>query len=66
MRILFGGSNFDGEMGLELIRATPWIDQRAVIGEGDIAFPEILGRTLRGEEATAVESPGSVGRAQPQ
>jgi ribosomal peptide maturation radical SAM protein 1 len=41
VRIVFGGSNFDGEMGLEHIRATPWIDH-AVIGEGDVALPELL------------------------
>ena len=26
VRIVFGGANFDGEMGLEHFRAFPWID----------------------------------------
>ena len=32
--IVFGGANFDGEMGPEYVRAFPWIDY-AVVGEGD-------------------------------
>ena len=38
---VFGGSNFDGEMGLELVRSIDCVDA-AVIGEGDIAFPQLL------------------------
>ena len=37
----FGGANFEDEMGVEYLRALPWIDY-AVTGEGDIAFPALL------------------------
>jgi ribosomal peptide maturation radical SAM protein 1 len=39
--MLFGGANFEGEMGLELVRTVPCIDY-AIIGEGDLSFPEFL------------------------
>lgn len=38
---VFGGANFEGEMGLELVRTVDCIDA-AVIGEGDKAFPRLL------------------------
>jgi ribosomal peptide maturation radical SAM protein 1 len=38
---VFGGANFEGEMGRELARATDCVDY-AVIGEGDEAYPEFL------------------------
>jgi ribosomal peptide maturation radical SAM protein 1 len=38
---VFGGANFDGEMGPELVRAVDCVDF-AVIGEGDEAFPRLL------------------------
>lgn len=38
---IFGGANFDGEMGVELVRTVDCIDA-AVIGEGDKAFPDLL------------------------
>ena len=38
---VFGGANFDGEMGPELVRALDCIDY-AVVGEGDTAFPGLL------------------------
>jgi ribosomal peptide maturation radical SAM protein 1 len=40
---VFGGANFEGDMGVEYVRAFPWIDF-AVLGEGDIAFPELVSR----------------------
>jgi ribosomal peptide maturation radical SAM protein 1 len=39
---VFGGANFDGEMGPELVRTVDCIDV-AVTGEGDRAFPRLLG-----------------------
>ena len=39
--VIFGGANFEDEMGLEYLRALDWIDY-AVIGEGDDAFPALL------------------------
>ncbi len=38
---VFGGANFDGEMGPELVRAIDCIDV-AIVGEGDEAFPSLL------------------------
>ena len=49
VRVVFGGANFDGEMGLEYFRAFPWIDY-VVIGEGEQAFPLLVQRILLGEE----------------
>jgi ribosomal peptide maturation radical SAM protein 1 len=44
---LFGGANFDGEMGLELVRAVDCVDA-AIIGEGDEAFPRLLAALAKG------------------
>jgi ribosomal peptide maturation radical SAM protein 1 len=49
VRIVFGGANFDGEMGLEHFRAFPWIDY-VVIGEGEETFPPLVQQILLGEE----------------
>jgi ribosomal peptide maturation radical SAM protein 1 len=38
---VFGGANFDGDMGRELVRTVDCVDL-AVIGEGDEAFPRLL------------------------
>ena len=51
VRIVFGGANFDGEMGLEQFRAFPWIDY-VVVGEGEEVFP-LLVKKIRGEEETS-------------
>ncbi len=45
VRIVFGGANFDGEMGLEQFRAFPWIDY-VVSGEGEHSFPTLVKRIL--------------------
>jgi ribosomal peptide maturation radical SAM protein 1 len=50
---VFGGANFDGEMGPELVRAADCIDV-AVIGEGDETFPRLLGALAAGTDLTAV------------
>lgn len=50
---LFGGANFEGEMGLEYVRSVPAV-QYAVIGAGDRAFPEFLTAVAGGSD------PGSV------
>lgn len=49
LRIVFGGANFDGEMGLEQLRAFPWIDY-VVVGEGERPFPALVKRILAGRE----------------
>jgi ribosomal peptide maturation radical SAM protein 1 len=56
---LFGGANFDDEMGLEWARAMDCIDY-VVIGEGDQAFPEFLGAVRDGGDPAEV--PGVVCR----
>ena len=50
---VFGGANFDGEMGPELVRAVDCIDI-AVIGEGDETFPRLLGALAAGTDLYAV------------
>jgi ribosomal peptide maturation radical SAM protein 1 len=47
VRIVFGGANFDGEMGLEHFRAFPWIDY-VVVGEGEEVFPVLVRQVLEG------------------
>jgi ribosomal peptide maturation radical SAM protein 1 len=56
---VFGGANYDGEMGPEYVRAFPWIDY-AVVGEGDEALPAIVARVAHGRSAAGL--PGVVAR----
>ncbi len=49
VRVVFGGANFDGEMGMEHFRAFPWIDH-VVVGEGEEVFPALVKNVLRGQE----------------
>jgi ribosomal peptide maturation radical SAM protein 1 len=46
--IVFGGANYDGEMGLEYFRAFPFIDH-VVIGEGEETFPALVRAILEGK-----------------
>jgi ribosomal peptide maturation radical SAM protein 1 len=50
---VFGGANFDGEMGPELVRTVDCIDI-AVIGEGDETFPRLLRALADGVDLDAV------------
>ncbi|HXV68758.1 MAG TPA: RiPP maturation radical SAM C-methyltransferase [Nitrospira sp.] len=43
--ILFGGANYDGEMGLEYLRAFPFIDY-VVVGEGELVVPPLVEKIL--------------------
>lgn len=56
---VFGGANYDGEMGPEYVRAFPWIDY-AVVGEGDEALPAIVAQLAHGRSAAGL--PGVVAR----
>ena len=49
VKIVFGGANYDGEMGLEHLRAFPWIDY-VVVGEGEDVFPSLVKQILEGRE----------------
>ncbi|MDH6709133.1 ribosomal peptide maturation radical SAM protein 1 [Kitasatospora sp. MAA19] len=57
---VFGGANFEDEMGLEYVRALPWIDY-AVIGEGDEALPALVRALADDGDPTTV--PGVATRA---
>ncbi len=46
--IVFGGANYDGEMGMEYFRAFPFIDH-VVVGEGEEAFPALVRYVLDGK-----------------
>jgi ribosomal peptide maturation radical SAM protein 1 len=48
--ILFGGANYDGDMGLEYIRAFPFIDY-VVVGEGEEVLPSLVAQILDGRAA---------------
>jgi ribosomal peptide maturation radical SAM protein 1 len=50
---VFGGANFDGEMGPELVRVIDCVDA-AVIGEGDNTFPRLLTALADGTDLDAV------------
>jgi ribosomal peptide maturation radical SAM protein 1 len=52
--IVFGGSNCEGVMGAETVRQFPFVDA-AVSGEGDLIFPEIVQRVLKGTSLTGLE-----------
>ncbi len=50
--IVFGGANYDGEMGLEYFRAFPFIDH-VVVGEGETVFVPLV-RQVLADETNAV------------
>jgi ribosomal peptide maturation radical SAM protein 1 len=59
LRTVFGGANFDGEMGSELVRSIDCIDF-AVTGEADSAFPALLGALAAGADPSGI--PGVIWR----
>ncbi|XXU88227.1 RiPP maturation radical SAM C-methyltransferase [Sorangium sp. So ce1099] len=68
--LIFGGSNFEGDMGVELCRSVECIDY-AVCGEGDLAFPELLialheGRDPAGIPGVACRRRGEVASPRPR
>jgi ribosomal peptide maturation radical SAM protein 1 len=50
VKIVFGGANYDGEMGLEYFRAFPFIDH-VVVGEGEVTFPALVRHIVEGVES---------------
>ncbi|WP_344496639.1 RiPP maturation radical SAM C-methyltransferase, partial [Nonomuraea monospora] len=61
VKLVYGGANFDGEMGCEYARGIGWIDY-VVTGEGDIAFPHLLNAIADGTEplAAGIQRPGAL------
>ncbi|XXF77072.1 RiPP maturation radical SAM C-methyltransferase [Myxococcaceae bacterium GXIMD 01537] len=57
---VFGGANFDGDMGIELVRAVGAVDY-AVSGEGDVAFCEFLAALDEGRDPAEV--PGVISKS---
>ena len=55
VKVVFGGANFEGEMGPEYVRAFPFIDY-AVVGEGDMAFPALLRNIADCKRESVVEA----------
>jgi ribosomal peptide maturation radical SAM protein 1 len=53
VQTVFGGANFDGEMGPAYMRAFPWIDY-VVVGEGDEVFPALVQRIAAGESGVGI------------
>jgi ribosomal peptide maturation radical SAM protein 1 len=49
VKIVFGGANYDGEMGVEYFRAFPFIDH-VVVGEGEETFPTLVRRIVDGSD----------------
>lgn len=47
VKIVFGGANYDGEMGMEYVRAFPFIDY-VVVGEGEEVVPALVRHVLDG------------------
>lgn len=52
--IVFGGANYDGEMGLEYFRAFPFIDH-VVVGEGEEALPNLVRYVIGGKSGRVPE-----------
>nr|BAP82649.1 radical SAM domain containing protein [Streptomyces cirratus] len=57
--VVFGGANYDGDMGPEYLRNFPFIDY-VVVGEGDVTLPRLAAAVARGEPGTGL--PGVGGR----
>lgn len=49
VKIVFGGANYDGEMGMEYFRAFPFIDH-VVVGEGEETFPALVHTIVDGSD----------------
>ena len=49
VKIVFGGANYDGEMGMEYFRAFPFIDH-VVVGEGEESFPALVRTIVDGRD----------------
>lgn len=59
--LIFGGANFDGDMGPEYVRAFPAVEC-AIRGEGEIALPMVAASVSRGEPISDI--PGVICRGE--
>jgi len=55
--IIFGGANWQGAMGVELLSRFPFVDM-AFLGEADRSFPEVLRRLATDRDAALDDVPG--------
>ncbi|MFI4987847.1 MAG: RiPP maturation radical SAM C-methyltransferase, partial [Alphaproteobacteria bacterium] len=53
LTIVLGGTNCQGDMGVELHCRYPFLDA-VCLGEGDLVFPEFVRRTLAGEDCAGM------------
>ncbi|HEX8346507.1 MAG TPA: RiPP maturation radical SAM C-methyltransferase [Actinoplanes sp.] len=60
--LVYGGANFDSDMGLEYAQKLPWLDY-VVVGEGDVALPSLL-KTIA--DGTDVLPPGVHRHGEPE
>ncbi|ULA64289.1 MAG: Putative Radical SAM protein [Nitrospira sp.] len=61
VKIVFGGANYDGEMGMEYFRAFPFIDY-VVVGEGEAVVPALVRHVV--EDASEAVPNGVIFREQ--
>ena len=63
LAIIFGGANWEGEMGMELHRQFPFVDF-VCSGEADLSFPVLARRLLSGKVGSAMKKtvPGVIYR----
>ncbi len=61
VKIVFGGANYDGEMGMEYFRAFPFIDY-VVVGEGETVVPALVRHVV--EDAAEAVPNGVIFREQ--
>jgi ribosomal peptide maturation radical SAM protein 1 len=61
---VFGGANFDGEMGPELVRSVDCVDY-AIIGEADTSFPRLLSALATGADPSGIPGAASHGGTTP-
>ncbi|RNL73844.1 RiPP maturation radical SAM protein 1 [Streptomyces sp. I6] len=57
--VVFGGANYDGDMGPEYLRNFGFIDY-VVVGEGDVTLPRLAAAVARGADPARI--PGVCGR----
>ena len=62
VRVVFGGHNWSGSMGIALHRQFPFVDT-AFLGHADASFPQLVRALARGDDAAARAAPGTCWRS---